>query len=74
MSPGSTIALVPEPADDWITVPEAARLLGLEPHTVYALIDRGELAGEVTLPPAQSAAGQCGSGARPLRTSSSGRG
>ena len=44
------IAAVPKPAaDGWITVPAAAKLLGLQLHTVYALIDRGELAGEVTV-------------------------
>lgn len=33
---------MPGPAE-WITVPQVAKLLGLEPHTVYALIHRGEL-------------------------------
>lgn len=28
---------------DWIRVPEAARLLGVSPRSVYALIERGEL-------------------------------
>lgn len=37
--------------DEWLTVPMAAKLLGLELHTVYALIDRGELPAEVTFPP-----------------------
>ena len=32
--------------DDWITVPTAARLLGLQLHTVYRLIHSGELQGE----------------------------
>lgn len=32
--------------DDWITVPTAARLLGLQLHTVYRLIDAGDLQGE----------------------------
>jgi excisionase family DNA binding protein len=42
---------VPEPTGDtWITVPVAARLLGLELHTVYDAIDRGELQAEVTMP------------------------
>jgi excisionase family DNA binding protein len=31
--------------DDWITVPTAARLLGLQLHTVYRLIEKGELGG-----------------------------
>ena len=37
--------------DEWVTVPMAAKLLGLQLHTVYALIDRGELPAEVTFPP-----------------------
>lgn len=43
---------MPEPGegDDWITVPAVAKLLGIRPHTVYALIDRGELGAEVTVP------------------------
>ena len=35
---------------EWITVPQAARLLGVTPHTAYALIDSGELHAEVTVP------------------------
>jgi excisionase family DNA binding protein len=42
---------VQEPAHNWITVPVAAQLLGLALHSVYDLIDRGELAAEVTVPP-----------------------
>jgi excisionase family DNA binding protein len=38
------------PADEWITVSEAARVLGLMPHTVYDLIDRGDLGAEVIVP------------------------
>ncbi len=34
--------------DDWLGVPAAAKLLGLQVHTVLALIDRGELPAEVT--------------------------
>lgn len=41
---------MPDPAGDWINAPEAAELLGLQLHTVYALIDRGELRAEVTVP------------------------
>ena len=33
-------------AGDWLTAPQAARLLGVQ----HALIDRGELAAEVTRP------------------------
>ncbi len=36
---------------EWITATRAAELLGLRPHTVYALIDSGELDAEVTRPP-----------------------
>jgi len=36
--------------DDWIGVPTTAGLLGLRPHTVYALIDSDELHAEVTVP------------------------
>ena len=36
--------------DDWITAPEAARLLNLQLHTVHHMIDRGELVAEVTYP------------------------
>ena len=36
--------------EEWISVPVAARLLGLQLHTVHALIDRGELRAEFTLP------------------------
>ena len=46
-----TISAVASGDDDWITVPAAAKLLGLQLHTVYALIDRSELAAEVTSPP-----------------------
>ena len=46
-----TIPPVPEPAkDDWILAPRAAELLGVALHTVYALIDKGELGAEVTRP------------------------
>jgi excisionase family DNA binding protein len=31
--------------DDWITAPTAARLLGLQLHTVYRLIENGDLGG-----------------------------
>lgn len=31
--------------DDWITVPTAARMLGLRFHTVYRLIENGEFGG-----------------------------
>ena len=41
------------PGDDEITVPEATRPLGIEPHTVYALIERGELHADVTYPNAR---------------------
>ena len=34
--------------DDWISVPVAARLLGLQLHTVYRLIENGELGGVET--------------------------
>ena len=36
--------------DEWVTVPLAAKLLGLQPRTIHALIDRGELPAEFTLP------------------------
>ena len=32
-----------EAAEEWITVANAARLLGLRPNSVYRLIERGEL-------------------------------
>lgn len=35
----------------WVTVPVAAKLLGLQLRTVYVLIDRGELQAKVTFPP-----------------------
>lgn len=35
---------------EWITVPEAAGLLGVALHTAYDLIDRGDLTAEVTGP------------------------
>ncbi len=42
---------MPEPTgDDWITVPTAAKVLGLQTHTVYALIDQGEIPAEVRPP------------------------
>ena len=42
---------VPEPVTEQrITVAVAARILGLQLHTVYALIDRGELLADVTVP------------------------
>lgn len=37
-----------EAGDDWIMAPEAARLLGVQLHTVHHMIDRGELAAEVS--------------------------
>ena len=41
------VAAMPESnGDDWITAPTAARLLGLQLHTVYRLIDSGDLQGE----------------------------
>ena len=39
--------------DDWIMAPEAARLLGVQLRTVHHMIDRGELAAEVTYPTAR---------------------
>ena len=36
--------------DDWIMAPEVARLLGVQLHTVHHMIDRGDLAAEVTYP------------------------
>jgi excisionase family DNA binding protein len=39
--------------DDWIMAPEAARLLGVQLHTVHHMIERGELAAEVTYPTAR---------------------
>ena len=60
-------------ADDWITVPAAAQRLGLQVHTVYALIDKGELAGEVTMPSGpKRPGGQSASDARRSRTTSIG--
>ena len=35
---------------DWLSAPEAATLLGLQLHTLHALIDRGELVAKVTRP------------------------
>lgn len=35
---------------DWITAPVAARLLGLQLRTLYALVDSGELAAKITTP------------------------
>ena len=46
-----TISLVADHGEEWLTLPMAAKLLGLQLHTVYALIDRGELSAEVTFPP-----------------------
>ena len=40
--------------DDWIGVPAAARMLGLQLRTVHALIDRGDLAADVILPSPRS--------------------
>ncbi len=45
---GPTISPVPPASDEEISVPDAAKLLGLKPHTVRALIERGELQAEVT--------------------------
>lgn len=42
---------VAESSDEWMTVPAVAKRLGLQLHTVYALVDSGELAGEITVPP-----------------------
>lgn len=36
--------------EQWILVPRVAELLGVNPHTVYAMIDDGDLAAEVTTP------------------------
>lgn len=36
--------------NEWIMAPEAARLLGVQLHTIYHMIDRGELSAEVTHP------------------------
>ena len=37
-------------ADDWITPPRAAELLGLQLHTVHRLIERVDLVAEVVPP------------------------
>ncbi|MDQ6948560.1 MAG: DUF3024 domain-containing protein [Actinomycetota bacterium] len=39
-----------EAGDDWVSVPTAARLLGVQAHTIHRLLDSGELAAEFTLP------------------------
>ena len=36
--------------NEWVMAPEAARLLGVQLHTIYHMIDRGELSAEVTHP------------------------
>lgn len=41
---------VADARDDEITVSTAAKLLGVQPNSVYALIDRGELHAEVDRP------------------------
>ncbi len=46
--------------DDRITVPVAARLLGLQPHTVYALIADGDIAAEQGPPTVWKRNGQTG--------------
>ena len=40
-----------------MSAPEAARRLGLQLHTVHALIDRGELAAEI-VPPGKRSTGR----------------
>ncbi len=37
-------------AEDWISVPAAAKLLGVAIHTAYDLIDRGEIRADVFVP------------------------
>jgi len=52
--------LVTEPAGGYqITVPDAASLLGLRPHTVYRLIEEGKLGAVQTMssPPQVGRAG-----------------
>lgn len=36
--------------DDWISVPQAGRLLGLQFHTIHRLIRSGELPADFVLP------------------------
>ena len=52
-----SVAVAGNPSDEWLTGPQAAKRLGLELHTVHALIDSGELAAEV-LPPGQRSTGR----------------
>ena len=36
--------------DEWMTAPAVVKWLGLQLHTVYALVDSSELVAEVTAP------------------------
>ena len=38
------------PGEDWLSVPQAAKLLGVQMATLRALIDRGDLPAEFVLP------------------------
>ena len=58
--------------DEWITAPTAARLLGLQLNTVYAMIDRGELPPRSRCRRDRSAGGPYAYGAKPSTTSLSG--
>jgi hypothetical protein len=51
---------VPEEAADWITVAVAARLLGLQSHSVYRLIANGDLRAEQGPPTLWKSNGQVG--------------
>ena len=37
--------------DEWMTAPAVAKWLGLQLHTIYALVDAGDLSAEITVPP-----------------------
>ena len=42
---------------EWLSGPQAAKLLGLQLHTLHALIDRGELSADV-IPPGNKSTGR----------------
>lgn len=43
--------------EEWLSVPQAAKLLGLQLNTLHALIDRGDLAADI-LPPGKKSTGR----------------
>ena len=45
-----SVAVAESSREEWLSGPQAAKLLGIELHTLHALINRGELAVDIAPP------------------------